>query len=490
MTRPSAARSVEAIVSSLAQRSVSMSLRVPVDVNPSTIEIATCTHDSRRVTAGSLFACVPGDKMDGHQFAQSAVDAGASALLVDHFVQTIPAVPQLIVPNVRAALGHVAAAVHAYPAESLVMVGITGTNGKTSTAHMLADILNAAGHKTEVIGTLTQTRTTPEATDVHERLAQFVADGVTHVVMEVTSHALVLDRVAGVHFAIAVFTNLSQDHLDFHESMEAYFRAKARLFTPELADRGVVNVDDPQGRLLLDAALIPTTTFSFQQAANLVTGTTSTFQLRGANVVLNVGGRFSVANALAAAQAAHLLGIDDETVAAGLAVSHIPGRFESVVAGQPFSIIVDYAHTPDGLERVLESARSIAAPAGRLITVFGCGGDRDRGKRPIMGEVAQRRSDVAIVTSDNPRSENPGEIIEEVLAGMNRADAAKTILPIEDRRAAIAEAIRIAAAGDVVVIAGKGHEQGQDINGLVSPFDDRVVAADLVRERSWDEETR
>jgi UDP-N-acetylmuramoyl-L-alanyl-D-glutamate--2,6-diaminopimelate ligase len=441
--------------------------------------VTGCTHDSRRVTTGVLFACVTGAQMDGHRFAQTAVENGAVALLVDHRVETTPQVPQLIVDDVRVALGHVAAAVYGYPADHLIMVGITGTNGKTSTAHMLADILIAAGHPTEVIGTLTQTRTTPESTDLHERLDQFRSAGVTHVVMEVTSHALVLHRVAGVHFAVAIFTNLSQDHLDFHETMEAYFRAKALLFTPEFADHAVVNIDDPKGQLLLDAASIPTSSFSMTQAENLETGITSNFSLRGTPVELNVGGRFSVSNALAAAEAAHVMGVGDDAIANGLANANVPGRFESVFAGQPFSVIVDYAHTPDGLERVLESARSILGSPGRLITVFGCGGDRDRTKRPLMGATAAVRSDVAIVTSDNPRSEDPSSIIADIVAGI-ASDRLPIVMTIADRRSAITEAISQARSGDVVVIAGKGHEQGQDIGGVISPFDDRVVAREVI----------
>jgi UDP-N-acetylmuramoyl-L-alanyl-D-glutamate--2,6-diaminopimelate ligase len=441
--------------------------------------IVSATHDSRRVVAGSVFCCVPGDRNDGHDFAQAAVTAGAVALVVQRLIHTNPEVPQVLLPEVRAALGHVASAAYGHPSRSLVLVGITGTNGKTSTAHMLADILLAAGHRTEVIGTLTQTRTTPEATDLHERLATFVEQGITHVVMEVTSHALVLHRVVGIHFALAVFTNLSQDHLDFHETMEAYFRAKAMLFTAEYASEAVVNADDPRGHLLFDAASIPTTMYSFEQAELLSAGVVSTFSLRGVPITLHVGGRFSVANALAAAQAAHTLGIDDQSIAAGLAQTYVPGRFETVQAGQQFGVIVDYAHTPDGLERVLEAARAITADGARLITVFGCGGDRDKTKRPLMGEVAARLSDLSIVTSDNPRSEDSQTIIDEIVAGMTATNPAAVRVE-GDRRVAIADAVAEARDGDVVVIAGKGHEQGQDINGVVLPFDDRIIASEAI----------
>jgi UDP-N-acetylmuramoyl-L-alanyl-D-glutamate--2,6-diaminopimelate ligase len=437
------------------------------------------THDSRQVRAGSLFCCVPGDKMDGHSFAQDAVDAGAAALVVQHPVATDPSVPQIQVADVRAVMGVAAAAAFDNPAEKLVMVGVTGTNGKTSTAHMLTEILRAAGLRAEVIGTLTQTRTTPEATDLHEQLAAYVSQGVTHVVMEVTSHALVLHRVAGVRFRIAVFTNLSQDHLDFHQTMEAYFRAKATLFTPIFTDQAIVNGDDPYGHLLAEAATVPTSEFSFAQITDLDVGVTSSFSLNGHHVELAVGGRFSVSNALAAAATASALGISDDAIVQGLGAVHVPGRFESVDAGQPFTVVVDYAHTPDGLQRVLESARGIVGPDGRLVTVFGCGGDRDRTKRPLMGHIAASLSDIAILTSDNPRSEDPAAIANDVVEGIAESDLLHLTVEL-DRAAAIAGALTGRHRDDVVLIAGKGHEQGQDINGVVRPFDDRDVAAQVL----------
>ncbi len=479
------ARSLDAVVADLRDRGIAIASNASGDVHLTTqltTQLTGCTHDSREVQPGWLFCCVSGLKSDGHRFAQAAVDAGAAALLVERAVVTEPAVPQLLVASVRNTMGHVAASVHGHPSEQLTMIGVTGTNGKTSTAHMLVEVLMAAGYKAEVVGTLTQTRTTPESTDLHQRLAEFVRDGVTHVVMEVTSHALVLGRVAGMRFAVAVFTNLSQDHLDFHENMEAYFRAKAELFTPEYADRAVVNADDPRGRLLSNAASIPTEMFSFAQAENLETGTISTFTLRGVPVTLHVGGRFSVSNALGAAAVATQLGISDETIAEGLGRAVVPGRFEPVVAGQSFAVIVDYAHTPDGLIRVLESARSMTPLGRRLYCVFGCGGDRDKTKRPLMGTAAADLCDVVVVTADNPRSEEPQAIIADILTGIPERHRAE-ILVIGDRREAMASAINAATAGDVVVIAGKGHEQGQDVNGVISPFDDRVVARELIAAR-------
>jgi UDP-N-acetylmuramoyl-L-alanyl-D-glutamate--2,6-diaminopimelate ligase len=446
-------------------------------VAPGSSVVTGATHDSRRVNEGTVFCCVPGEHVDGHTFAQAAVDAGARLLVVQRAVTTQPAVAQLQVNDVRAALGTVAAAAYGHPADRLVMVGITGTNGKTSTAHLLAAVLDAAGHPTEVIGTLTQTRTTPEATDLHERLASFVNRGITHVVMEVTSHSLVLGRVNGMHFRVAVFTNLSQDHLDFHGTMEEYFRAKSRLFEPSRADHAVVNEDDPHGRLLRDAAQIPTTTFGFQQTTDLHVGATSAFTLRGVKVDLSIGGRFSVSNALAAAEAARVLGIDDHTIAAGFAGVTVPGRFETISFGQPMAIVVDYAHTPDGLQRVLESARTMTPPGSRVICVFGCGGDRDRTKRPIMGSLAAMLSDLAIATSDNPRTEQPQAILDEIIAGVPSESLDHVHVEV-DRRRAIRSSLQQAVAGDTVVIAGKGHEQGQDIGGVISPFDDRTVAID------------
>jgi UDP-N-acetylmuramoyl-L-alanyl-D-glutamate--2,6-diaminopimelate ligase len=418
------------------------------------------THDSRRVAPGWIFCCVPGERADGHDFAQQAVNAGAVALVVQRWVTTVPAVPQVVVADVRAAMGAVAGAAYGHPARQLVMIGVTGTNGKTSTAHMVAEILTAAGHRTQVIGTLTQTRTTPEATDLHELLAMAIAEGVTHMVMEVSSHALVLGRVNGVRYDMVAFTNLSQDHLDFHASMEEYFRAKALLFTPPFATAAVVNGDDPYGRLLADAAHVPTTMFGFTDAKDLEVGAISTF---------------------CAAAIAHQLGIADTVIAAGLANVHVPGRFETITVGQPMAVVVDYAHTPDGLQRVLESARAMTAAPGRVISVFGCGGDRDRTKRPLMGRIAAGLSDTAIVTSDNPRSERPETILADIVDGIDPEDLARVVIE-SDRRVAIRLALAAAQLGDTVVIAGKGHEQGQDIGGIVSPFDDRTVAIELLHE--------
>jgi UDP-N-acetylmuramoyl-L-alanyl-D-glutamate--2,6-diaminopimelate ligase len=372
----------------------------------------------------------------------------------------------------------VAAAFHGHPSDALRVVGITGTNGKTTVAYLVQAILEAHGWPTGVIGTLSGARTTPEAPLLQAELAGFRDEGRRAVAMEVSSHALVQHRVDAVHFAVAVFTNLSQDHLDYHGSMDAYFEAKAQLFRAERAEVAVINADDPAGRMLLERGGVRTVAYSLADAVDLEVGREgSTFRWEGVPVSLLLGGRFNVANALAAATAARELDVPAEAVAAGLAaVRGVPGRFERIEAGQPFTVVVDYAHTPDGLEQALRSAREMAGD-GRVVVVFGCGGDRDRSKRPRMGEVATRLADMAVLTSDNPRSEDPQAIIDEVRAGVTRTD----VLVVEpDRRAAIEGALAEAEAGDVVLVAGKGHETGQEQAGRVEPFDDRDVAREAL----------
>jgi UDP-N-acetylmuramoyl-L-alanyl-D-glutamate--2,6-diaminopimelate ligase len=442
------------------------------------------THDSRRVGPGALFCCVRGANRDGHEFAADAVSKGAVALLVDHEIEGI-AVPQFVVSDTRAALGPIASAVFDNPSAKLTMIGVTGTNGKTTTSHMLETILYKAGKRCAVIGTLTQKRTTPEATDLQERLAELVAEGTEIVVMEVTSHALVLNRVDGISFVASLFTNLSQDHLDFHETMEAYFRAKAELFVPRRSARAVVNLDDPHGRLLRDAAQIPTLGFSTTDAEPITySATHTTMSWRGVSFELPLAGAFNVSNALGAAAVAEILGIDSTHIIEGLSATVVPGRFEPIVCGQPYGVVVDFAHTPDGLDRVLESAQATLGSGARLITVFGCGGDRDRTKRPHMGRIAATRSHLAVLTSDNPRSESAADIVTDVLADMDELLRARVQVEL-DRRTAIAVAFDSAREGDVVVIAGKGHERGQEISGVVHPFDDREVAEALLKQRGF-----
>ena len=448
-------------------------------VRDASMKIADVTHDSTKVRslASAMFCCVPGLRLDGHDFAGDAVGDGAVALLVERPLRV--SVPQLQVRDVREAMGHVASIVHGDPATSLDLIGITGTNGKTTTAHLLGEVLRADGRRVAVLGTLTQSRTTPEATDLHRRLAELRSEGVSDVVMEVTSHAMELHRVAGCHFKVAAFTNLSQDHLDFHGTMEAYFRAKAKLFVAEYSDHAFVNLDDLYGSLLSDAAVIPTSGVRLADAEDLVLRPTgSSFRWRGVEIVLPMAGDFNVRNAVLVAAVARHLGVNDAALVSGLSSAAVPGRYEMIDEGQRFAVVIDYAHTPDGLARVLQAARRTVQAPGAVIAVFGCGGDRDRGKRPMMGEVASVNADRVIVTTDNPRSESPTAIIDDVLAGVSDAGNMQVI---EDRREAVAAAIALARPGDVVVIAGKGHETGQERDGVITPFDDREVAREALR---------
>ncbi|MDQ4070900.1 MAG: UDP-N-acetylmuramoyl-L-alanyl-D-glutamate--2,6-diaminopimelate ligase, partial [Actinomycetota bacterium] len=436
------------------------------------------------VVPGTLFCCVPGARVDGHDFARPAVDAGATALLVQRFVDVD--VPQVLVDDVRPAMARVAAALFDHPSRRMSVVGVTGTNGKTTTVHLLRAVLEADGRRAAVIGTLSGGAarpagrsgpgTTPAAPELQSHLAELAGEGFEAVAMEVSSHALVQHRVDGVRFAVAVFTNLSPDHLDFHGTMDDYFAAKASLFVPERAVVGVVNADDAWGRRLLGSARVPMRPYSLAEAADLAVDLTgSSFRWEGEPVRLRLPGTVNVANAVAAAAAARELGIKASVIAEGLSNLHsVPGRNERVERGQPFAVLVDFAHTPAALEQTLAGAREMAGD-GRVIVVFGCGGDRDRAKRPLMGEVATRVADLAVLTSDNPRSEDPLAIIDEVRVGARRLEA----LVVEpDRRAAIAVALREASAGDVVVIAGKGHETTQVVGREVIPFDDRVVAGE------------
>jgi UDP-N-acetylmuramoyl-L-alanyl-D-glutamate--2,6-diaminopimelate ligase len=444
-----------------------------------TVDVIDVTMDSRAVIPGALFACVPGGRADGHLFAPAAVRSGAVALLCERPLD-LP-VAQVVVTSVRRAIGPVASAVHGDPSQQLVVVGVTGTNGKTTTCALLSGILAAHGWPATSVGTLTQTRTTPEAPDLHRSLADMVASGERAVAMEVSSHALDQHRVDGVSFAAAIFTNLTQDHLDYHQTMERYFEAKASLFAPERTPVAVINRDDPWGRRLLNrvaearagGAAIELIDFGIDDAESLemdVAG--SRFRWQGQPVRLRIGGRFNVLNALGAARCALALGVTPEEVAQGLdQVESVAGRFEPVEAGQDFTVLVDYAHTPDGLGKALAAARELTT--GRLIIVFGAGGDRDHDKRHLMGETAARLADLAIVTSDNPRSEDPVAIIAQVMAGVAESEQATIV---EDRADAIETALFIAERGDVVVIAGKGHEKVQEIGGRIRPFDDAEVA--------------
>ncbi len=441
------------------------------------IDVRAIDHDSRSVEPGSLFCALVGELTDGHHHAAAALERGAVALVVER--QLAVGGIQVVVPDSRAAMGLLAAAHFDHPSRQLAVVGVTGTNGKTTVTHLLGAILEHAGRRTAVLGTLSGARTTPESPELQARLAEAVAEGDAVVAMEVSSHTVELRRITGTWFEVAVFTNLSQDHLDFHTSMDRYFAAKARLFEPERAALGVVNRDDPWGRRLLDQLAIPAVAWSITDAADVVLradGTTFTWRDQAVDLALT--GRFNLANAVAAAEAALALGLSPEEVAAGLGRAQpVPGRFEPVGDGD-VTVLVDYAHTPDGLDQALASARELTD--GRVIVVFGCGGDRDREKRPLMGRAADRGADLVVVTSDNPRQEDPRSIIDEVLVGVDRTD---DLLVEVDRRRAVEAAVTRAEPGDLVVVAGKGHETTQDLGDRVIDFDDRQVAAEALRRR-------
>jgi UDP-N-acetylmuramoyl-L-alanyl-D-glutamate--2,6-diaminopimelate ligase len=505
------------------------------------LEITGLAYDSRAVAPGSLFFCVSGFQSDGHDFAGQAVERGAAALVVERPLGL--GVPEVVVPSVRAAMGPAAVRFYGDPSAELRVVGVTGTNGKTTTAFLCKALLEAAdpGSSCGLLGTVKSViggveraagRTTPEAIDLQADFRAMLDGGDGSCAIEVSSHALALGRADAVHFAAAIFTNLTQDHLDFHASMEDYFQAKRRLFQ---ASPGVsiVNVGDPYGRRLageIDGALI---TFAVERDGDAVgrggeddgeagdrDGPHADYHATdvrcdfggchfalhtpdGAReVALPLAGRFNVANALGALVAAHALGGELGVLVGALERGvRVPGRFEAIDEGQDFAVLVDYAHTPDSLENVLGAARELTGTdgahgegehgeTGRVVCVFGAGGDRDRGKRPLMGEIAARLADIAIVTSDNPRSEQPEAIIAEILAGAAGAlgpEGARPIASIPDRRAAIFRAIAVAGPGDVVVIAGKGHEQGQEFaDGRKLPFDDVEVARDALRVRLLD----
>jgi UDP-N-acetylmuramoyl-L-alanyl-D-glutamate--2,6-diaminopimelate ligase len=441
-------------------------------VGAAPVEVRDLAYDARVVTPGALFFAVPGARADGHDFAAEAVERGAVALVVERPLG-LP-VPQVVVPSSREAMAVAADEFFGRPTEELQVAGVTGTSGKTTTCFLLFAILAAAGRRPGLLGTVEArvggerrgvVRTTPEAIDLQRTFREMLDAGDLTCAMEASSHASELHRLERVRFAVLVFTNLSQDHLDFHGDMDAYFEAKRRLFVGRKGP-ATVNVGDEYGRRL-GAELPDVLTFGLAGAE------IGPDMLEG--IDLKLRGRFNVENALAALAAARLLGVGDDAIARGLeSVRGVPGRFELVDEGQPFTVIVDYAHKPAALENVLNAARELAR--GRVIAVVGAGGDRDRGKRPLMGRIASELADVAIVTSDNPRSEDPQAIIDEIVAG------ATTDVEIEpDRAAAIARAIELAADGDVVLIAGKGAEQGQQFAERTIPFDDREAARDALR---------
>lgn len=455
--------------------------------------VSAVTYDHRKVVPGALHCCLPGERVDGHDFAPLAAKAGAVAFVCERPIAGQAAeVVQLLVSRgqARSAMALAACRFFGDPASSLRTVGVTGTNGKTTTTYFLRSVLDSHGWPTAVIGTLGGPRTTPEAPDLQRALAEARDTNRAAVALEVSSHALAQHRLDGYRHDVAVFTNLSQDHLDYHGTMEAYFAAKSQLLTPEHALQAVVNEDDPFGRRLLESAGIPTEGFSLGQAQQLRVGLEeSHFCLEGEPVRLRPGGEINVRNALGAAAAARVLGVPAATIAAGLSNAVGPsGRLEVVPNTIGVEIIVDYAHTPVGLAEILRAARTeVEAHTGKVILVFGCGGDRDREKRPMMGSIATRFADMAVLTSDNPRSEDPLAIIEEVRAG---CDGSAQLIVEVDRRHAIADALGAAGPGDVVIVAGKGHETVQDFGNRSFEFNDRLVIAEELARMSAERASR
>jgi UDP-N-acetylmuramoyl-L-alanyl-D-glutamate--2,6-diaminopimelate ligase len=487
-----------------------------LDAQPLTddAEVTGLVYRSDAVEPGSLFLCVPGFTVDGHEFAADAVARGAVALVCERPLGV--GVPEVLVGSVRVAAAPLAAAFYGHPTRAMDVVGVTGTNGKTTTAFLVRDVLEAAGRQTGLLGTVQSVvggrtepveRTTPEAVDLQATFRRMADSGDAACVMEVSSHALELHRADAIDFDCAVFTNLTQDHLDFHGTLDEYFAAKRMLFTPLAGTpprAAAVNIDDPWGRRLaqelIDLAVTRTATFGLDEGSDYraervrfgVDGSSfvCVTRERQIEIRLPLTGLFNVYNALAAIAACASLGIDNDTIGCGLAgAGQVPGRFEAVDEGQAFTVLVDYAHTPDSLANVLEAARELLEQSehgdGRLICVFGAGGDRDRDKRPKMGAAARRLADHVIVTSDNPRSEDPDAIIAAIVEGAERLPASERTSSLEvepDRRAAIAAALAAARAHDIVLIAGKGHEQGQEFEaGRKVPFDDRQVAREQLR---------
>ena len=474
---------LDALVTALAPSEVTAS---------ASVEIADLAYDTRRVTQGAMFFCVTGSRVDGHELAWEAIERGAVAVVVERLLEVD--VPQLLVPSVRESMAVAADLFFGEPTKELELAGVTGTNGKTTTAFLLRSVLEAADRRPGLVGTIEwrvggETRpapfTTPEAIDLQRLFREMIDAGDRSAAVEASSHGSALRRLDRVRFGVLVFTNLSQDHLDLHGSMDEYFQAKRRLFTGPQPPPAAVNVGNVWGRQLADeledAHRAPLVTFGLADDAEIraeeleVTARGSTFRAGGLEIETPLRGLFNVENALGAVAAGFLLDLDEDAIVEGVAsMPGVPGRFEPVDEGQPFAVVVDYAHTPDSLATVLHAARDLGN--GRVIVVFGAGGDRDRRKRPLMGKVAADLSDITIVTSDNPRSEDPLAIIQDVLQG--------TGLDVEidpDRKSAITRAVALADEGDVVVIAGKGHEQGQDVGGVVSPFDDRDVAREALR---------
>ncbi len=460
------------------------------------VEISSIEYNSKRVEGGALFGCIVGLVSDGQNFAKQAVDKGAVALICERPLNLD--VPQLIVSDARSALAEAAACFYEHPERKMHMLAVTGTNGKTSTTYMVKSIAEAAGKKVGLIGTIVNligdehidtARTTPESADLFALLRHMADEGCDLVIMEVSSHALVQDRVHGITFDAGLFTNLTQDHLDYHKTFDNYLEAKKLLFSQSKV--AIINADDPAAERMSEGLSVPVLTMGIQNATDYrasgidITTTGVTFHLHtphgDGRINLHISGLFSVYNAVGAAALMDCLGIGMKEIIAGLGqLSGVAGRLQSVnTFGRPIAVYVDYAHTPDALENVLTTVRGFAK--ARVIAVFGCGGDRDRAKRPIMGEIGGRHADYVVVTSDNPRTENPMDIISEVEQGVKRTGTSYTV--IENRRDAIGHALSFAKENDIIVIAGKGHENYQEINGVKHHFDDKEIVEELLRKQ-------
>lgn len=476
---------------------------------PQTAEVCHITADSRTVQEGSLFICLVGATVDGHSFVEKAVQDGAVAIVVSKPVTVPDHVAVIYVEDTRQALQAAVPFFYDYPASKMRMIGVTGTNGKTTTTHIIAHLLRSQGYTVGVIGTVhilidDQSypihNTTPDVADLQQILQQMVDAGVTHCIMEVSSHALALGRTAGVEYDTAVFTNLTQDHLDFHKTFDNYLAAKAKLFKQVSASYqvkegkgAVINVDDAYGQSIVDVTTSPMITYSTEGKGSMnasdltVTAKSSQFTLnydgKSYPISTKIAGMFNVYNTLAAVGATLYEGLSMEEIVKGLATfTAVPGRFELIEEGQDFAVIVDYAHTPDGLENILQTAKKIVE--NRILVVFGCGGDRDATKRPIMGRIAAQFGDRVFVTSDNPRTEDPVQIVKDVEVGVREGlHDDVTYEVIVDRREAIHKAIAEATTGDVVIIAGKGHEDYQILKDETIHFDDREVAREALKER-------
>ncbi|MDD2503946.1 MAG: UDP-N-acetylmuramoyl-L-alanyl-D-glutamate--2,6-diaminopimelate ligase [Clostridia bacterium] len=458
------------------------------------IPISMIHYNSRRVTPGSLFFCIEGYNADGHDYAAMAVDKGAVAVLLRRDIDLPVGITKIFVSDTRKSMGLLSSNFYGNPTENLILFGVTGTNGKTTTSYMIKSILERAGKKTGLIGTICNfigdrvipaERTTPESPDLQQLFHEMIQEGVTAAVMEVSSHSLELSRVAGCIYQVGIFTNLTQDHLDFHGTLEKYREAKAKLF--DQSQLAVINVDDESGRIILEKLECPSFTYGIYKPADIFArdieimaeGVSFNLHILGGKIGINLQtpGIFNVYNALAAASACYAAGISLKDIQLGLeAIRGVSGRFELLDTNTDYSVIIDYAHTPDGLKNILTTARDLTD--GRLLTLFGCGGNRDHAKRPLMGEVCGEYSDFCIVTSDNPRNEEPMDIINDILPGVIKTDCPYEV--IVDRREAIKYALDNAKAGDLIILAGKGHESYQLLKGQIIPFDEKEIVAEIL----------